>query len=47
VYTFLLSKISILKSSSVYLYAIYYPKTHEVESDIAKFEKLADNVIEI
>lgn len=47
VYTFLLSKISYLKNSNVYLYAFYYPRTHEVESDIAKFEQLADNVIEI
>ncbi len=47
VYTFLLSKISYLKNSNVYLYALYYPRTHEVESDIAKFERLADNVIEI
>lgn len=47
VYTFLLSKISYLKNSNVHLYAFYYPRTHEVESDIAKFEQLADNVIEI
>jgi hypothetical protein len=47
VYTFLLSKISLLKESNVYLYSLYYPKTHEVESDIAKFEKLADLVTEI
>ncbi|MFH2112670.1 MAG: hypothetical protein ABIJ47_15590 [Candidatus Bathyarchaeota archaeon] len=47
VYTFLLSKISYLKNSNVYLYAFYYPKTHEVESDIAKFEQLADNVVDI
>jgi len=31
----------------VYLYSIYYPKTHELESEIAKFEKLADLVKEI
>jgi hypothetical protein len=47
VYTFLLSKISLLKESSVYLDSIYYPKTHEYESDIAKFEKLSDLVKEI
>jgi hypothetical protein len=47
VYTFLLSKISLLKESSVYLDSIYYPKTHENESDIAKFEKLSDLVKEI
>lgn len=47
VYTFLLSKIPLLKESSVYLYSLYYPKTHEIESDIAKFEKLADLVTEI
>jgi hypothetical protein len=47
VYTFLLSKISYIKNSNVYLYALYYPRTHEVASDIAKFERLADNVIEI
>jgi hypothetical protein len=47
VYTFLLSKISLLKESNVYLYSLYYPKTHELESDIAKFEKLADLVMEI
>ena len=47
VYTFLLSKMSLLKESNVYLYSIYYPTTHEVESDIAKFEKLADMVTEI
>ncbi|TRO54281.1 hypothetical protein E2P71_04500 [Candidatus Bathyarchaeota archaeon] len=47
VYTFLLSKIPLLKESSVYLYSLYYPKTHEIESDIAKFERLADLVTEI
>ena len=47
VYTFLLSKISLLKESTVYLDSIYYPKTHENESDIAKFEKLSDIVKEI
>lgn len=47
VYTFLLSKVSLLKSSNVYLYALYYPKTHEIESDIAKFETLADKISEI
>jgi hypothetical protein len=47
VYTFLLSNLSLLKESSVYLYSIYYPKTHELESEIAKFEKLADLVKEI
>lgn len=47
VYTFLLSKMSLLKESNVYLYSLYYPKTHEVESDIAKFEKLADLVTDI
>jgi hypothetical protein len=47
VYTFILSKISYLKNSNVYLYALYYPRTHEVESEIAKFEQLADSVIEI
>jgi hypothetical protein len=47
VYTFLLSKISSLKNSSVYLYAIYYPNTHEEKSDIAKFERLADSINEI
>lgn len=47
VYTFLLSKMFMLKESSVYLYSIYYPKTHELESEIAKFEKLADLVKEI
>ncbi len=47
VYTFLLSKMSLLKESTVYLDSIYYPKTHENESDIAKFEKLSDLVKEI
>lgn len=47
VYAFLLSKMSLLKDSSVYLYSIYYPKTHELESEIAKFEKLSDLVKEI
>lgn len=47
VYTFLLSNMSLLKESNVYLYSLYYPKTHEVESDIAKFEKLADLVTDI
>lgn len=47
VYTFLLSKISLLKSSNVNLYALYYHKTHEIESDIAKFETIADKISEI
>jgi hypothetical protein len=47
VYAFPLSKISSLKISGLYLYAMHYPNTHEAEREAAKFERLANNVNEI
>lgn len=45
VYSFLLSKISQLKSSNVQVYGVYYPETHTEKADISKFEKMADKVL--
>jgi len=47
VYSFLIGKNSVLKTSMVQLLAFYYPETHEDETEILKFERLADNVIKI
>jgi len=45
IYSFMTSKIPVLKSSQVQFLSFYYPETHENISDILKFEKIADNVI--
>ncbi len=45
VYTFLTSKITMIKSSSVQLLSFYYPETHNDTSEILKFEILADRII--
>jgi hypothetical protein len=47
IYSFLISKNSVLKTSMVQLLAFYYPDTHEDEAEIIRFERLADNVIKI
>lgn len=47
VYSFLISKISALKASSVRLYCFYYPETHENISEISVFERIADRIITI
>lgn len=44
VYTFLTSKITMIKSSSVQLLGFYYPETHN-DAEILKFETLADRII--
>jgi len=44
VYTFLISKITMIKSSSVQLLGFYYPETHN-DAEILKFETLADRII--
>ncbi len=46
-YTFLTSKIPIIKASSVNLTGFYYPETHENSADILKFEIMADKVVNI
>ena len=45
VYSFITSKIPVLKSSQVQFINFYYPDTHESTSEILKFEKIADKVI--
>ncbi len=47
VYSFIISKVQQLKESKVHVYAFYYPNTHENRTEIAKFEKLFDNVMKI
>lgn len=47
VYSFLISKVPQLKASNVHLYVLYYPETHKYKEDIAKFERLADKVLNI
>jgi hypothetical protein len=47
VYSLLISKMPSLKSSGIHLYCFYYPETHEDKSEISKFEKLADRIIDI
>jgi len=44
-YTFLTSKIPVIKKSSVSLVGFYYPQTHENKADIAIFETMADKLI--
>ncbi len=45
VYSLLISKNSLLKTSMVQLLMFYSPETHENEAEILRFEHLADNVI--
>lgn len=47
VYSFMTSKNPVLKSSQVQLTCFYDKKSHEVESDIIKFERLADSVMSV
>jgi len=47
VYSFMTSKNPVLKSSQVQLTCFYDKKSHETESDIIKFERLADNVMSV
>jgi len=44
-YSFITSKIPPVKSSLVKITGVYYPETHENSSDIIKFEKMADRII--
>ncbi len=46
VYSFLISKLPQLKSSIVHLSVFYYPETHNTE-DVLKFEKMADQIINL
>jgi len=47
VYPFILSQITLLKSSKVQVYGFYYPTTHENPAEVSKFETLADKIITI
>jgi len=47
VYSFMTSKNPVLKSSQVQLTCFYDKKSHETESDIIKFERLADCVMSV
>lgn len=46
IYSFLISKISDLKASSIHCYSFYYPETHDL-AEISKFTKIADRIISI
>ena len=45
VYSFITTKIPLIKASQVTMTCFYYPSSHEKESDIVIFEKLADSII--
>ena len=45
IYSFITTKIPLIKASQVILTFFYYPNSHEKESDIVIFEKLADSII--
>ena len=45
IYSFITTKIPLIKASHVTLTFFYYPSSHEKESDIVIFEKLADSII--
>ena len=45
IYSFITTKIPLIKASQVTLTCFYYPSSHEKESDIVIFEKLADSII--
>ena len=45
IYSFITTKIPLIKASQVTLSCFYYPDSHEKESDIVVFEKLADSLI--
>ena len=47
VYSFLISKIPVIKTGIVSLVGVYYPETHEKTSETSIFESLADQVAEI
>jgi len=47
VYSFLLSNMTQFKSSRVRLFLFYLPETHDDESEVKKFEAIADNIIEL
>jgi hypothetical protein len=47
VYTFLTSKNPVIKSSQVQLTCFYDSRSHEDESEIIKFENLADSVVSV
>lgn len=46
-YTFITSKIPLIKRSSVNMVCFYFPESHEKRADVRKFETMADKVIEI
>jgi len=45
VYSFLISKLSNIKSSHVNFTCFYYPDTHENQSEIRVFERMADSIV--
>jgi signal transduction histidine kinase len=47
VYSFFISKIPQLKASNIFTYFFYYPDSHSDPSDIIKFERLADRILNI
>jgi hypothetical protein len=46
VYSLMISKLPILKSSMVQLSGIYYPESH-VREDVLKFEKMTDKILDL
>ncbi len=45
VYSFVISKLSQLKSSQVNFTCFYYPETHENQAEIKVFERMADSIV--
>lgn len=45
VYSFITTKIPLIKSSNVVLTGFYYPESHEKKSEILTFERMADSII--
>ena len=45
VYSFITTKIPLIKASNVVLTCFYYPSSHEKESEILTFERMADSII--
>ncbi|MFP3951088.1 MAG: hypothetical protein ACLFVP_02955 [Candidatus Bathyarchaeia archaeon] len=46
IYSYFTSKMPTIKNSKIKFTCFYYPETHEIRSDILKFETMADEVIQ-
>ena len=45
VYSFITTKIPLIKSSNVFFTGFYYPESHEKKSEILTFERMTDSII--